>query len=84
MSIRSSGGIVHDSVSRAPDGGITETPQLVVTGIDVGQNLDALADQGSGTVGAARAAARGIPALATAYNNGFVTLSAPPPLAPAV
>ena len=56
----------------------------MVTGIDVGQNLDALADQGSGTVGAARAAARGIPALATAYNNGFVTLSAPPPLAPAV
>ena len=59
-------GFPADSVNWALDGGITETPQLVVTGINTGQNLGALADQVSGTVGAARAAvAHGIPALAT-------------------
>jgi 5'-nucleotidase len=59
-------GTPADSVNWALDGGISETPQLVVTGINVGQNLGALADQVSGTVGAARAAvAHGIPALAT-------------------
>lgn len=41
------------------------TPDLVVTGTNIGQNLSPLADL-SGTVGAARAAAqRGIPAVAT-------------------
>ena len=44
--------------------GIGFTPDLVVSGINLGQNVGALADI-SGTVGAAKAAgARGIPALA--------------------
>jgi 5'-nucleotidase len=64
-------GFPADSVNWALDGGITETPQLVVTGINSGQNLGALADQVSGTVGAARAAvAHGIPALATSMGEG--------------
>lgn len=63
-------GFPADSVNWALDGGITETPQLVVTGINSGQNLGALADQVSGTVGAARAAvAHGIPALASSMGE---------------
>ena len=59
-------GFPADSVNWALDGGVSETPQLVVTGVNSGQNLGAIGDQFSGTVGAARAAAaRGIPALAT-------------------
>jgi 5'-nucleotidase len=57
-------GFPADSVVWALDGGIPETPQLVVSGINSGQNVGAFI-QLSGTVGAARAAAsRGIPALA--------------------
>jgi len=63
-------GFPADSVNWALDGGITETPQLVVTGINSGQNLGGLADAVSGTVGAARAAvAHGIPALATSMGE---------------
>ncbi|MHB1138200.1 MAG: 5'/3'-nucleotidase SurE [Microthrixaceae bacterium] len=63
-------GFPADSVNWALDGGIPETPQLVVTGINSGQNLGLLADQVSGTVGAARAAvAHGIPALATSMGH---------------
>lgn len=47
-----------------------EQPDLVVTGINAGQNLGPLVDV-SGTVGAARAAvARGVPALATSQGIG--------------
>lgn len=57
-------GFPADSVNWALDGGIAQTPQLVVTGINSGQNIGAFIEL-SGTVGAARAAAsRGIPALA--------------------
>lgn len=65
-------GFPADSVNWALDGGIEQTPDLVVTGVNSGQNLGAVGDQSSGTVGAARAgAARGIPALAssTALND---------------
>jgi len=57
-------GTPADSVVWALDGGIAAKPQLVVTGINSGQNVGSLIAI-SGTVGAARAAAtRGIPALA--------------------
>jgi 5'-nucleotidase len=59
-------GFPADAVNWALDGGIDQTPDLVITGVNSGQNLGAVGDQSSGTVGAARAgAARGIPALAT-------------------
>ena len=59
-------GYPADSVVWALDGGIDVTPDLVITGINSGQNLGAIGDELSGTLGAARAgAARGIPALAT-------------------
>ncbi|MFO7590778.1 MAG: 5'/3'-nucleotidase SurE [Acidimicrobiia bacterium] len=45
-------------------GGAKKTPHLVISGINEGQNLGKLADEVSGTVGAAKAAAqRGVPAL---------------------
>lgn len=77
-------GTPADSVNWALDGGIDVTPDLVVTGINVGQNLGSIGDNVSGTVGAARAAAaRDIPALATSATDseqidldqavGFVT-----------
>ncbi len=57
-------GFPADSVAWALDGGISAKPQLVVTGINMGQNIGSLIGI-SGTVGAARAAAtRGVPALA--------------------
>jgi 5'-nucleotidase len=57
-------GFPADSVVWALDGGIPERPQLVVSGINSGQNVGAFIEL-SGTVGAARAAAaRGVPALA--------------------
>lgn len=63
-------GTPADSVNWALDGGIDLKPDLVITGINAGQNLGAIADQISGTVGAARAAtARGIPALATSLGS---------------
>lgn len=55
------------------DNGIGFRPNLVVSGINFGQNVGPLAD-GSGTVGAAQAAlARGIPALAVSQgvDNGL-------------
>lgn len=46
-------------------GGMKQRPHLVVSGINEGQNLSVLADELSGTVGAAKTAAEhGIPALA--------------------
>jgi 5'-nucleotidase len=52
------------------DHGIDFTPDLVVSGINFGQNLGPITDQ-SGTVGAARAAAaRNIPALASSQGLG--------------
>lgn len=59
-------GFPADSIIYAIDqGGVKQTPNLVVSGINQGQNLSGLADEVSGTVGAAKAAAaRGIPALA--------------------
>jgi 5'-nucleotidase len=54
------------------DHGVSTRPDLVVSGINFGQNVGPLAD-GSGTVGAARAAlTRGIPALAVSQglDNG--------------
>lgn len=65
-------GFPADAVNWALDGGIAVTPDLVVSGINSGQNLGAVGDQLSGTVGAARAAAAaGIPAVATstAFND---------------
>lgn len=57
-------GFPVDSVIWALEGGITAKPQLVVTGINMGQNIGSLIGI-SGTVGAARAAAtRGVPGLA--------------------
>ena len=57
-------GFPADSVNWALDGGIDATPQLVVSGINSGQNIGKLVEV-SGTVGAARAAAtKGVPALA--------------------
>lgn len=57
-------GFPADSVSWALDGGVDVKPQLVVTGINMGQNIGSLIPI-SGTVGAALAAAtRGVPALA--------------------
>ena len=59
-------GFPADAVNWALDGGLEVTPDLVVSGINSGQNLGAVGDQLSGTVGAARAAAAaGIPAVAT-------------------
>lgn len=53
-----------DSVNWALDGGVAAKPNLVVSGINKGQNIGTFVAL-SGTVGAARAgAARGIPALA--------------------
>ncbi len=63
-------GFPADSIIWAIDqGGIDFTPDLVVSGINSGQNTGAATDL-SGTVGAARAAVqRGIPALAS--SQGF-------------
>jgi 5'-nucleotidase len=58
-------GFPADTIIWAIDqGGVAERPDLVVSGINTGQNIGPLIDI-SGTVGAARAAgSRGIPALA--------------------
>ena len=59
-------GFPADAVNWALDGGIDVTPDVVITGVNSGQNLGAVGDQLSGTIGAARAgAARDIPALAS-------------------
>lgn len=59
-------GFPADAVNWALDGGIEDTPDLVVSGVNSGQNLGAVGDTLSGTIGAARAgAAKGIPALAS-------------------
>ena len=59
-------GFPADSVIYALDeGGAKKRPDLVISGINEGQNLGKIGDEVSGTVGAAKAAAaRGIPALA--------------------
>lgn len=64
-------GFPADSVVWAIDqGGVTDRPDLVVSGINIGQNIGPLSEI-SGTVGAARAAAaRGIPALASSQGLG--------------
>ena len=63
-------GFPADSIIWALDqGGIDVTPDLVVSGINKGQNIGA-ATELSGTVGAARAAVqRGIPALAASQGS---------------
>ncbi len=67
-------GFPADSVNWALDGGIDVTPDVVITGINEGQNLGYLGDQVSGTVGAARAAAaQGIPALAASSAENSAT-----------
>lgn len=67
-------GTPADSVNWALDGGVDMKPDLVITGINSGQNLGSIADQISGTVGAARAAtSRGIPALATSMGSDSET-----------
>lgn len=59
-------GFPADAVNWALDGGIDVTPDVVITGVNSGQNLGAIGDELSGTVGAARAAAaKDIPALAS-------------------
>jgi 5'-nucleotidase len=59
-------GFPADAVNWALDGGIEFTPDVVITGVNSGQNLGAIGDELSGTVGAARAAAANdIPALAS-------------------
>lgn len=59
-------GFPADAVNWALDGGIDVTPDVVVTGVNSGQNLGAVGNQLSGTIGAARAgAAKDIPALAS-------------------
>lgn len=63
-------GTPADSVNWALDGGIDFQPDLVIAGINAGQNLGVIADRISGTVGAARAAsAHGIAALATSLGG---------------
>lgn len=63
-------GTPADAVNWALDGGIDFQPDLVITGINAGQNLGYIADTISGTVGAARAAtAHGIPALASSLGG---------------
>jgi 5'-nucleotidase len=58
-------GFPADSVNYALDEVLDEAPDLVITGLNEGQNMGPIIDA-SGTVGAARAAvAAGIPALAT-------------------
>jgi 5'-nucleotidase len=62
-------GTPADSVNVALDEGVE--PDLVVSGINEGQNLSFLAEDVSGTVGAARAGAqRGVPALAVSQGLG--------------
>lgn len=59
-------GTPADSVNWAITGGIDVKPDLVLTGINQGQNLGEIGNRVSGTLGAARAAvAHGIPALAS-------------------
>ena len=71
-------GFPADAVNYGLDEVLDETPDLVVTGINAGQNIGPLTDV-SGTVGAAEAAAaRGIPALASSQG-----LDADPPDYPA-
>lgn len=58
-------GFPADAVNWALDGGVDVEPDLVVSGINSAQNLGAVGNELSGTIGAARAgAAAGIPALA--------------------
>lgn len=70
--VRAVDGYPSDSIRMAMDEEGVEV-DLVVTGINEGQNLGPIMDY-SGTVGAARAAvARGVPALATSQGFGELT-----------
>jgi 5'-nucleotidase len=63
-------GFPADSVNYGLEEVVSKPPQLVIAGINEGQNLGAIIDV-SGTVGAAKAAAsRGIPALAVSQGLG--------------
>jgi 5'-nucleotidase len=62
-------GTPADSVNVAFDDGVE--PDVVVSGINQGQNVSYLAEQNSGTIGAARAgASHGVPALAISQGFG--------------
>jgi 5'/3'-nucleotidase SurE len=62
-------GFPADAVVWALHGGVPSRPDVVVSGINAGENLGALM-YSSGTVGAARTAARlGVPALAMSQGN---------------
>lgn len=65
-------GFPADSIVWALErGGVAETPHLVVSGINEGQNIALEIAGFSGTVGAARAAAlRGVPSLAVSHGVG--------------
>lgn len=71
-------GFPADSVIYALDqGGVKKTPDVVISGINEGQNLGLLADEVSGTVGAAKAAAaRGVPSLGV--SQGLVSTGGEP------
>jgi 5'-nucleotidase len=61
-------GFPADSVNYGLDNVVKKTPNVVLSGINEGQNLGGITEL-SGTIGAARAAAaRGIPALAVSAN----------------
>jgi 5'-nucleotidase len=63
-------GFPADTVNFALDGGIPDTPHLVASGINAGQNLGPVVNI-SGTVGAARTAVRrGVPAVAISQGIG--------------
>jgi 5'-nucleotidase len=63
-------GYPADSVVWALDGGMKQRPDVVLSGINSGENLGSLTPL-SGTLGAARTAGRsGVPALAVSQGNG--------------
>ncbi len=62
-------GFPADAVNFALDGGIPKQPQVVVSGVNAGANLGPVVNV-SGTVGAARTAARrGVPAVAVSQGS---------------
>lgn len=76
-------GFPADSVNYALDEVVEETPDLVVSGVNEGQNVSVLSEI-SGTVGAAReAAGRGIPAIAVSSGLGTPPEGAEPDYAAA-
>jgi 5'-nucleotidase len=64
-------GYPADAVAHGLDKVLQQKPHVVVSGINAGQNLGPIAKQVSGTVGAAKMAARrGVPALAVSQGVG--------------